>query len=107
MKIVNLTPHDLDIYTLTGDVVHVPRTGKTARVFEVREPAGTIDGIGIETVYPGKVVGIPDPEDGVVYVVSSIVSSASGRPDVFAPGQLIRDEEGRPIGCRGLARREA
>lgn len=106
-KLVNLTPHELSIYCADGDVVTVPRTGKVARVHEVREPVGIVDGITIETVYPGRVEGIPPPQEGVVYIVSSIVSQATGRPDVFAPGQLIRDEHGQPLGCRGLCRREA
>ena len=25
-------------------------------------------------------------------------------PDVFAPGDLVRDESGKPIGCKGLTR---
>ncbi|RME25645.1 MAG: hypothetical protein D6800_07370, partial [Candidatus Zixiibacteriota bacterium] len=47
----------------------------------------------------GDVEGLPDPQDGTVYLVSSMVLSAvRGRRDVVAPDTgptAIRDETGR------------
>ena len=105
MKIFNLTPHELSIYKADGDVLVVPRTGRVARVHEVREPIGMIDGITIETAYPGKIEGLPPPAPDTIYIVSAMVSQATDRPDVYSPGQLLRDERGQPMGCRGLTRR--
>ena len=52
----------------------------------------------------GEVTGLPDPQLGVAYIVSGMVASAAPRPDVFSPGDLVRDESGRPVGCKGLRR---
>jgi len=52
------------------------------------------------------VEGLPDPENGVILLASSMVaeaSAATGRTDVYAPDQLVR-EGGAVVGCRGLAR---
>jgi hypothetical protein len=105
MKIFNLTPHELNIYKADGDVLIVPRTGRVARVHEVREPIGMIDGIAIETSYPGKIEGLPPPAPETIYIVSAMVARETDRPDVYSPGQLLRDERGQPMGCRGLTRR--
>ena len=34
--------------------------------------------------------------------MSALVASRAPRPDVYAPGELVRDEAGRVVGCRGL-----
>jgi hypothetical protein len=52
----------------------------------------------------GEVTGMPDPQPGVFLIVSGMVASAAARSDVFSPGDLVRDENGRPVGCRGLRR---
>ena len=55
----------------------------------------------------GQVVGLPVPEPGVFHVVSVIVAEAAvdaGRTidDLLVPGDQVRDERGRIVGCRGL-----
>lgn len=63
----------------------------------------TLSGIPIYEAVYGDVVGLPEEKDGVVYIVSGMVNAAAeGRGDVYSPGSLIRDDEGRPVGCRGL-----
>lgn len=53
----------------------------------------------------GDVEGLPDARSGAIYVVSGLVrSQLQGRPDVFSPGKLVRDEQGKPVGCHGLRR---
>ncbi len=52
----------------------------------------------------GEVEGLPEPQDDTLYIVSLLVRRARPyRGDLLSPGQLIRDAEGRPIGCKGLA----
>lgn len=53
----------------------------------------------------GDVHGLPDPEAGTIYIVSMPVAQAVGRSrdDVFVPGEQIRDETGRIVGCRSIA----
>jgi len=52
---------------------------------------------------PGDITGKYHTFDG--YVVSRAVAEALGpREDVFFPTDLVRDEEGRVVGARALAR---
>jgi len=100
---VNLTPHSLAIHTPTGVVTLAP-SGEVARVATVNTEAAPVGGIPTCTTTTGEVTGLPDPQEGVFLVVSGMVASAAPRPDVFSPGDLVRDESGRPIGCKGLRR---
>ena len=88
----------------------MPPSGTIARVAVTRQQVGVIpleDGGAIpmfETYY-GEVSGLPLPEDGKVFIVSAMVRThpaLSERLDVASPGQLVRDSEGRVIGCDGL-----
>lgn len=47
-------------------------------------------------------VGLPEPEAGTVLIASAMVADAVRRPDVMSPGELVRNEAGQPIGCKGL-----
>lgn len=115
IKIVNLTPHTINLYR--GDlVIEIPPSGTVARVSEkqilrhsdVGEIAGTAGEITKTRVdfylrVFGDVEGIPDPADNVMYVVSSIVAArASHRYDLIIPNDLVRDDRGRVIGCRSF-----
>lgn len=101
--LINLTPHDLAVHTPDG-VVTLPRTDTIARVATVSVPAAPVGGIPTVTTTFGEVTCLPDPQPGVILVVSGMVASAAPRPDVMSPGDLVRDESGRPIGCQGLRR---
>ena len=98
----NCTPHTLNVHTPHGVAVFAP-SGFVPRLEVSRAPAGAID--GIPTVRPtmGKTEGLPDPAEGVTYLVSALVAEANpGRRDLASPGELIRDAEGKPVGCKGL-----
>ena len=107
MTLVNLTPHALMIVIdrETGKTITVPPTGKVARVTTIREPGAFHDGVPTFKVTFGSVTGLPDMELGKVFVVSGMVASHPSvrqRPDVFSPGELIRDAGGIVVGCHGL-----
>ena len=54
-------------------------------------------------VTSGEIVGLPEPKDGVFYIVSRLVAEASPkRDDLVFPFGLVRDESGTVIGCRSL-----
>lgn len=105
MKVVNLTPHAL---TLVGsnNVLTVPVSGQIARLAVTRQMLApiTVDGVELAVNRPtlGNITGLPDPQPGVVYVVSALVAEAARRPDVMSPGELIRDTAGVIIGAKGL-----
>jgi len=70
-----------------------------------------IDGVEVpvEEQTFGEIQGLPAPEEGVYYVVSTLVltaAKAAGRQDVLAPdtAHAIRDAEGKIIGVPGFAK---
>lgn len=104
--LLNLTPHALTLVGENGTVT-VPASGQVARLAVTRTACApvTVDGVLTLTVTRptlGDTVGLPEPQPGVVLVVSAMVAEAAGRADVMSPGELLRDEGGKVIGARGL-----
>jgi len=104
MKFVNLTPHMLNVHTSNGEVVMMPPDGTVARVSSTSiEIAGGVGPFALAAIVYGEVTGLPLPVADTIYIVSSMVADrVLDRDDVLAPGELVRDEKGNPIGCRGL-----
>lgn len=102
--IVNLTPHPLSLYSLDGATLlfSIPSTGM-ARAVETRVPVGEVAGVPLTRVTYGETTGLPDPKVGTIYVVSTITATACPRADVFVPGEMVRDGEGRIVGSKGLS----
>lgn len=106
MNLVNLTPHALNIHLPTGEVVTYPSNG-VARVEATREAGPTFLGIPSVVTTFGEVTGLPAPAAETIYVVSALVQnhpSVVHREDVYSPNDLVRDEEQKVIGARGLTR---
>ncbi len=89
---VNLTPHIVRFQFPDGTRVEFPSEG-LARVANIKgEPTSIEFGgkampVNSPTMY-GEVEGLPEPQDGVIYIVSLIVvtqPSVAGRTDVVAP----------------------
>lgn len=111
VKIVNLTPHDIH-FRASYDAdpwFTVPASGQVARCSEERVEAGVVHHgsltLPVNQVRLGQVTGLPDPEPGTIYIVSRLVAEACrDRDDLFIVDDLVRDPEGRVVGCRALAR---
>ncbi len=109
MKLRNLTPHPVTI-TADGGSVHVPpEGGSRPRVDEVREVTEpvSVEGLSVPTVrvVGGCAVDVPEPVAGTLFMVSRMVAAACpGRSDLLVPYDLVRDEAGRVVACRSLAR---
>ncbi len=108
MRLVNLTPHAVVIETATGTVT-APPSGTVARCAEVRTPVGTVTVYGHEVPLVaqgfGKVSDLPAPETGTIYVVAALVAqAATERTDLAFPTDFVRDDQGRIIAARALAR---
>lgn len=130
MKLINLTPHAIDLTTSSLDVVSIPPSGAVARV-EKKKTREYIRGDVTFAAYDdGEVVGLPAPctacdgfgdvavvdgygniSDyilcpvcaGTLYITSAQVKMCvSQRIDVVSPGALIRDNAGLVIGCKEL-----
>lgn len=121
MKFLNLTPHPITIIDGNYEIT-LPVDGPAPRLAVDRVELGTI----VADHYPvsrmgdaelgafqcaivrstmGEPIGLPEPQDGVVLVVSALVAehpSLSHRTDLAYPGEAVRDDEGRIVGCRGL-----
>lgn len=92
---VNLTPHDVIFEAPDGSRRVFPKSaqGRDARVDTLPvapEAVGVIDGMALAP-YPeyGPVVGLPNPIDGTIFIVSLIVlghPEVAGRTDLIAPG---------------------
>lgn len=114
MKLVNLTPHVINIVASDGTpILAVEPSGDVARVGSRTETVGFLtiwDGDGavlvpLTTTVFDDVQGLPDPQDDVAFVVSSLVAQrVPDRTDVFIPSDSVRDDAGRIIGCRSLGR---
>ena len=104
MNFVNLTPHTISICNAAGEVVlALPASGSVARVASSSVSRESGFGFDFNSVSYGEVSGLPDAADGVVLVVSAMVRSAlPDRKDLASPGELVRNAEGQPVGCKGL-----
>ena len=106
---INLTPHAISIFRTADDdtPIIVPPSGQLARVGYREIECVVVDGIPVTRSVLTGVQGLPEPAENTFYVVSGMVVEHLGawgpaRPDVLAPGELVRDEAGRPVGCLGL-----
>jgi hypothetical protein len=99
---VNLTPHTINEVT-TG--LNLPPSGVVARVAVSNTVIDVINGVEIYATTYGEVLDLPEPKLGVYYIVSSLVLLACpDRKDLLAPGEIVRNADGQPIGCKGFRR---
>lgn len=122
MKLVNLTPHTIVIKSDTmngertttlepsGTVARIEMeykeaediwhdTGKSSAMMSDSNPlyGGISNEIFTVRQTPGEIIGLPEPRDGEIFVVSAMVAAAVKRFDVVAPDTgptAIRIEEG-------------
>ena len=108
MKIVNCTPHDVNLITENGSITF-PRSGIIPRLTEQQQKINsvTVNGIEIDIMKKSfsEIEGLPEPQDGTIYIVSALVAGAAkDRDDLVIPNDTVRDEEGRIVGCKNLAK---
>jgi hypothetical protein len=104
-KLINLTPHKLVIYDEQGEsiITELEPSGAVARCAVESVQVGEVNSVPIFSTQFGEVKDLPKPEAEKMYIVSLLVRSAlPNRRDLASPGELIRDAEGKPIGCKGL-----
>lgn len=91
-EIVNLTPHPV-VFKRDGMDDLVIESSGSVRAEETfsEEPTETVDGIPVyDLSYTGKIIGLPDPVPGRIYIVSMIAAQAMlalgiKRNDVVSP----------------------
>ena len=116
--ILNLTPHPIRIYAddrpdgiddlepglrLVIEPEDTPARLTMVQVGSLRTEHR--DGIPVETIEYGHAYGLPDPHDGISFVVSLAVALAliPHRSDLLVPYREVRNASGTVIGCRQLA----
>lgn len=102
MIFVNLTPHDINVVTDNG-VVTIPCSGKVARCKTISSGCGNIEGIPLFVTRIREVIDLPPMTKNVLYIVSTMVREKEyTRNDLVSPSELVRDEKGNVIGCKGF-----
>ena len=93
MKFVNLTKH---VINLDGDAI--PPSGRKAKVVFSEVDVGKIGHMPAITRNPLHVENLPEPEEGVTYIVPSMVlDHVYNRRDVIAPDTgetAVRNDRG-------------
>ena len=99
-EFINLTTHPIT-EVISGKVFEP--SGSIARAKQSTIKSHEHNGCPIyKTKFEG-IDGLPEPREGVVYIVSALAMNAiPTRPDVVSPGNLQRDSNGKPIGCVGF-----
>lgn len=101
MRIVNLTPHEVNVVGHTP----IPPSGNVARVTARLDRVGSVCGIPVSVSSYGDVCGLPPRSVGVAYVVSRMVAQrCPDRDDLYYPEEPVRSSDGRVIGCMSLGR---
>jgi len=116
IKLVNLTPHALNIQTASGNVIDVAPSRLVARIATEKELQFIQDDIEYfhmsvlgkpyMTDNEGKPLeqSFPEQKDGTIYIVSGMFRQYFDREDLWQPGELLRDDSGKIVGSRGLSR---
>ena len=106
LTLVNLTQHTITL-VVEGETIVVQPTGIEVRVSQEVVPTEVT---GLYRTTLGTVENMPEPVEGTLYIVSSMVLSAlrDVRSDVYAPltapGWAIRNDAGQIIAVPGLVR---
>lgn len=104
--IINLTPHEVNIFIDEETMIVLPKCETPARCTTSNVYLGEFEGVPIYHVVYENVLNLPNPQVGVIFVVSAIVAQAvKNRDDVFAPDSgtsAIRNSSGQIVAVRGL-----
>jgi len=101
INFINLTNHTVN-EMVSGRTI--PPSGRRATVKTSKTTLRTVDGAPIYRTRVSTVDGLPDPREGTMYIVSSLVHNRvpRERQDVVSPGNTQRNENGDIVGCLGF-----
>ena len=111
MKLVNLTPHTISLYSPNG-VDNIAASGQLARVRYTSQTIGELNSLPVVRVVYGDIDGLPAPQNDTAYIVSQVILTAlkdlgSTRTDVFAPATgpndgAVRNQNNQVMGVTRL-----
>lgn len=122
-KVINLTPHAINLYKLedcaeitqgnyktlilkegVSPMMVLPSEG-VARATQTKKQIDTIEGIPVNATVYGDVEGLPEPSQGTFYVVSALTAQAAkNRSDLLIVDSTVRDADGKIVGCTAFGR---
>lgn len=116
MELINKTPHTINIICEDGTKISLEPVLPTPRVssssvktatYTITDDNGTEHEIVREAPVFGEVIDLPEPQEGVIYIVSMLVAArAANRTDLVSPGRQLRNDVGQVIGCGALQGKE-
>ena len=106
MRILNTTPHNINVVKVTGGENVYPKSTCQIRATAHEEKVGEIEDMEIFREELGSLV-IEDPDNLLTEADILIMSKAkdSGffkKYTIWIPGGLLRDPMGGVIGCKGM-----
>ena len=113
MKIINLTPHAINLVAADGTLIETfEPSGSIARCQTVEIYLGKVNDHPIYKAGFGPIENLPEGEEDTIYLVSMPVGQAlSGqRPDIYGPNTsptpngAVRDADGKIIGTKSLVK---
>lgn len=107
-KIVNLTPHAVNIIAEDGGLVATFPSEGVARATQHAERVGELNGIELVSMKFGDPIDLPAPVEDTFFVVSIITANAAaacgrGTDDLLITADPVRNDAGQIIGCRRFA----
>jgi hypothetical protein len=105
-KLVNLTGHDVTLIQWDDEAAVVPTSGQL-RVYSNADAIGMVRyevHVPLLEIVEQRLSMAAEEESGTLYIVSGIVAAKARRSDFVVPSRVVRDRNGRAIGCRALAR---
>ncbi len=106
VSLYNLTQHYIRLYRPDGTALELAPSGKVARVASAPEIIGEVEGVPVLYTTYGQALNLPDPQEGVLYITSSMVAEVVKRADVVSPDtsprSAVRDEHGKLLGVKSL-----
>lgn len=96
---VNCTDHPVQILSEQLETLLDLPAGKAARLKMVEVAGEPIAGIPTQRSEFGEALNLPDPQDGVMLIVSNIVRAGlPHRTDLVSPGKVVDGDLSRRIG---------
>jgi len=103
IRIYNTTPHPIKIVNKDMEVVlEIPKATDPLRMIEDSYFCGII---GEYPLFKKSFIAVdlPIKEENTYYIVSLPIAQIFQRDDLLVPHDLVRDDNGNVIGCKGFA----
>lgn len=104
-RIINLTPHNVNIYKNDEIFIRIAPEDVPARVSFKNVTVDDLDGIPVSKIVYSDIKGLWPQREDTIYIVSRMVADrCPDRQDLFVPNDFVKDEYGNTIGCRSLTK---